>query len=408
MPYRFFFSYASEAHRASSWNNWGDSGNHLEEFFQALCNRVALITGEEIASVGYRDRDRLTLASFWSKNLVTALQSSRVLVSIVSSHYLDSENCDREVEFFRRRFNLLGGRDSHRIIPIFWEDYMTCKMHMADEVERFFLDLQLRQAGMPASYPHTGVYRLYTLGEQAARNALIDVVAKAILSLSELPALPELPGAGEFKELPSFFAGREQRVKPSLAVGPKGTNVVYAVGTRGEAVKHGFANAGGYDAARERWTPFGRSPGETIELITRHGLNTAGQDDSDYRNLGLAPDLNDRLRAAKAVNSPVVIVLDRCSLRVPAIEAALRDYDDRDYPNVGLIAASGSELDEPLLAQTLPTKYGHRRPNHSWAVPDDRDFYVLKVEEVISGLRRGLQQAGPTAISPPAAPLPGI
>jgi hypothetical protein len=244
MPYRFFFSYASETHRASSWNNWGDSGNYLEEFFQALCSRVALITGEAIASVGYRDRDRLTLASFWSKELVAALQSARVLVSIVSPHYLDSENCGREVELFKRRFDLLGGKESHRIIPIFWEDDITCKTHMAEEVERFFFELQLRQAGMPPSYPHTGVYPHYILGEQAARNGLIDVVAKAILSLSELPALPELPGGDEFKELPSFFAGQEKRVKPSIAVGPKGTNVVYAVGTRDEAVKHGFANAG--------------------------------------------------------------------------------------------------------------------------------------------------------------------
>jgi hypothetical protein len=227
------------------------------------------------------------------------------------------------------------------------------------------------------------------------------------LNLSEMPALPELPGGDEFRELPSFFSGRGEREKPLLASGPKGTNVVYAVGTRNEAVEYGFDNVGTYDAVRERWTPFADS-GETVELVTRQGLNTAGQDDTDYRNLGLPPDLNERLSAAKAVNSPVVIVLDRRSLRVPAIEAALRDYDDRDYPHVGLVTASGSELDEPLLAQALPTKYGYRRPNHSWSVPDDRDFFVLKVGEVISGLRRALQQAGPTAMLHPAAPLPGI
>jgi hypothetical protein len=367
-----------------------------------------LDAGEPIDAVGYRDRNRLTLASFWSKELVTALQSSRVLVSILSPHYLQSENCGREVEFFRRRFKLLGASEAHRIIPIFWVDDTTCKTHMSESVERFFFDLQLRQAGMPASYPHTGLYPLYSLGEQVARNGLIDVVGRAILSLSESPAMPELSGQSAFTELPSFFADQENREKSSLAVGPKGTNVVYAVGTRDEVSQYGFADVVRYGVTRERWTPFSRTPGETIELATRQGLNAAGQDDSDYRNLGLPPDLNDRLRAAKAVNSPVVIVLDRCSLRVPAIESALRDYDDRDYPHVGLVTASGSKLDKPLLAQTLPTKYGHRWPNHSWTVPDDRDFYVLKVGEVISGLRRGLQQVGPTAISPPAAPLPGI
>src|SRR5262249_13904374 len=155
------------------------SGNHLEQFFEDLRNRVASITGETIASVGYRDRDRLTLGSLWSKELVAALQSCKVLVCIVSPHYIGSENCGREVELFRRRFDLLEEKESHRIIPIFWEDHSICKNHMAEEIGRFFSDLQLRQAGMPASYPHTGVYSYYRLGEQRDRNGLIDVVAKA-------------------------------------------------------------------------------------------------------------------------------------------------------------------------------------------------------------------------------------
>jgi hypothetical protein len=102
--YRFFFSYASETHRASAWSNWGSTGNHLEEFFDALCRHVAMETGQRIESVGYRDQNRLTLSSFWSKELVSGLQQSSILISIISPHYLASENCGREVEFFRRRF----------------------------------------------------------------------------------------------------------------------------------------------------------------------------------------------------------------------------------------------------------------------------------------------------------------
>jgi tetratricopeptide (TPR) repeat protein len=115
-PYRFFFSYASETDRAS--------GNYLEEFFNALCRRVALETGEPIADVGYRDKNRLTLASFWGKDLVNALQRSRVLICIISPHYLNSAACGREVEFFLRRFQLagqvFGQAQHHRVIPIFW------------------------------------------------------------------------------------------------------------------------------------------------------------------------------------------------------------------------------------------------------------------------------------------------
>jgi hypothetical protein len=241
-----------------------------------------------------------------------------------------------------------------------------------------------------------------------ARNALVDIVARAILRLSQLPEMPDLPGVGGFTDLPSFFVNREKQVKQAVAVGPSGTNVVYAVGTRNEAIQYRLANIGNYDDARERWTPFADAPGATIELATREGLNTVGQDDINYRNLGLPPDLDDRLREARTANSPVLIVLDRSSLNAPAIRSGLSDYDDRDYPHVGLITAAGTELDEPLLMQTLPTKYGNRRPNHLWTIPDDRTSYVLGIGEVISGWRRGLQQVGLATISQPAAQLPGI
>ena len=410
--YRFFFSYASETHRASVWKDWGTSGNHLEEFFEALCNHVALLTGQQVGAVGYRDQNRLTLASFWSNELVAALQRSRVLVSIISPHYLQSENCGREIEFFRRRFEFVKtcgtGLQQHRIIPIFWIDSTTCRTHMSDLVNRFFFELQLREGGMPPSYPHTGLYRLYELGDQVARNALVDIVARAILRLSELPEMPDLPGVGGFTDLPSFFVNREKQKKQSVAVGPSGTNVVYAVGTRNEAMQYCLANIGNYDDARERWAPFADAPGATIEFATREGLNAVGQDDVNCRNLGLPPDLDDRLREARTANSPVLIVLDRSSLKAPAIRSRLSDYDDRDYPHVGVITAAGNELDEPLLMQTLPTKYGNRRPNHLWTIPDDRTSYDLGVGEVISGLRRGLQQVGSAAISQPAAQLPGI
>ena len=51
---------------------------------------------------------------------------------------------------------------------------------MSDLVKGFIFELQLREGGMPPSYPHTGLFRLYEIGEQVARNALVDTVARAI------------------------------------------------------------------------------------------------------------------------------------------------------------------------------------------------------------------------------------
>lgn len=402
--YRFFFSYASETHRAS--------GNHLEEFFNALCSRVALETGENIRDVGYRDQNRLTLASFWGKDLIDALQHSRVLVAVISPHYLTSEACGREVQLFSRRFQLLpkeaGPAPSHRIIPIFWMDKTTCNEHMHPDVDRFLHGLQLKQMGMPASYPHTGLYRYYLLGQELACNSLIDVVGTAIKELSSLAELPELLGADEFSELPSFFSRTSAPEKPQVASGPKSTNVIYAVATHAEASANGIKETENYATDRGQWRPFADALGATVEMATREGLNSAGQDDQNYNNMDLPEDLTNRLKLAKSANSPVLIVLDQASLIVPAIKDPLSNYDDLDLRNVGLVTAAGSDADKPLVAQTMPTKYGERRPNHLWTIPVHRSRYVQEVAEVVGGLRRTMQQTGATAISLPAAQLPGV
>jgi hypothetical protein len=402
--YRFFFSYASETHRAS--------GTHLDEFFNALCSRVALETGEQISDVGYRDQNRLTLSSFWGKDLVAALQRSRVLISVISPHYLRSDACGREVEFFLRRYQLLKQRggcgQTHRIIPIFWMDKSTCNEFMHPNVDKFLHELQLTQAGMPANYPNTGLYRHYLLGQELSYNSLVDIAGTAIKSLSNLEELPALAGANDFNDLPSFFSKQITPAAPMVASGPRSTNVIYAVATRSEASASCVSDQTKYENKREQWRPFANESGATVELLTREGLNAAGQDHHSYNDLGLPENLTMRLKLAKGVNSPVLIVLDHASLPVPVIKKSLVDYDEVDFPNVGLVTAGGSESDDTLLNQTMPTKYGARRPNHLWTVPLDRSQYVQNVAEVVGGLRRLLQQTGLTAIHLPAAPLPGI
>jgi len=410
--YRFFFSYASETHRASIWESWGKSGNHLEEFFNALCRAVAMETGQAIHDVGYRDQNRLTMSSFWGKELVSALQQSSVLISVISPHYLQSKNCGREIEFFQRRFALRQQQPSvtepHRIVPIFWMDKATCSEHMAQDVEKLFHDLQLRGHGMPETYPHTGAFRLYTAGDQAGRNSLIEVVAKAIKDLSDIAKMPQLPGTGDFTDLPSFFARKAPSAASTIAAGPKGTNVVYAVATAAEAMQRNVDGMAQRGDPRETWRPFADAPGATVEAATREGLNGADQDDAAYRNLSMPADLITKMEQARSANSPVLIVLDQSSLNVPTIASPLYEYDSRDFPHVGLVTAGGREADEALLDRTMPTKFQQRRANHLWPVPAGRVEFVQGVMDVIGGLRRCLQQTGATAVSLPAGQIPGL
>src|SRR4051812_5231295 len=141
MPYRFFFSYSSETLRASE--------GRLEEFFNALRNRVHLKVGGDINKIAFRDKARLNIGDFWGPELVHALQESSVLVAIISPHYLESQPCGREFEFFLQRFARIqqAGGSPHRIVPVFWVDKADCRL--PPDAEKFFKAYQLSQAGMP-------------------------------------------------------------------------------------------------------------------------------------------------------------------------------------------------------------------------------------------------------------------
>ncbi len=76
MPHRFFFSYSRETYKAS------DQGgrNLLDQFFNELSSRVALLVGEPVSEVAYRDTDRLRISDNWGPELITGMQDSAVLV----------------------------------------------------------------------------------------------------------------------------------------------------------------------------------------------------------------------------------------------------------------------------------------------------------------------------------------
>jgi hypothetical protein len=72
MPYRFFFSYARETYKASRF----DGGNWLDQFFDDLSSQVALLTGEKIEEVAYRDINRLRISDDWGPELIEGMQNS--------------------------------------------------------------------------------------------------------------------------------------------------------------------------------------------------------------------------------------------------------------------------------------------------------------------------------------------
>lgn len=405
MPYRFFFSYSRKTYKASRF----DGGNWLDQFFDDLSSQVALLTGEKIEEVAYRDINRLRISDNWGPELIDGMQNSAVLVCTLSPHYLRSLPCGREVGLFRERLAQLNGQpggDKHRIVPVFWVDEPYCHQAMHPHVKEFLKTLQLTQKGLPEDYPRVGIMNFYGQGQRNSAFSFRKLLAERIKELSDLTPLPKLATNTDFNRLPSFFERRESAGDERVAVGPLGTNVVYAVATR-DMVGH-VPTAARYGEKAEEWRPFADKPNPTIGLLTQTALTDAGQRDTEYRAINLSEDLLAKIRTAREVNSPVLMVLDQTSLRFQTIKEKLADYDSYDAPHIGLVTAGGTAADESLLRDVFAAKYSHPRAHHLWTVPPTSDSYERSVADVVSALRADLQKLSQATVALRSSPMPNL
>ncbi|MFO1434175.1 MAG: toll/interleukin-1 receptor domain-containing protein [Candidatus Competibacteraceae bacterium] len=399
--YKFFFSYARKdyesAKRTIMTNDGPQPVNYLEIFFEEICKGVAGLTNEYPDKVAYRDKDRLKIADFWSRQLVQGLQNSDVLLAIVSPAYLGSENCGREVQFFIERLNRLSDdqQQSYRIIPVFWEDTYFCFNGLNKNTSEFLKRLQWNQEGMPKDYPIMGIGQMYRLMNNRACAQVVEQIARRIVDLANLePRLCYLPGEDDFSDLPSAFKRREDIPVGDIPVasGLTGTNVVYIVANK--------------DNQPESWQPF-NNDNITIEQATQNGLKKAGQTGT-YYNLKFPRNLLRKIQDARDRNSPVLMVLDHHALSTPEFKSPLRRYDGADYLNVGLVTASGSDGEDDILRDVFQTKFAGQRPHHIWKVPANCQEYENSVSKVVTDLKSCLLRTGKLPEPQPPAQMPGL
>ncbi len=277
---------------------------------------------------------------------------------------------------------------------------------MLPHVREFLRALQLTEKGLPDGYPRVGIINFYGEKNDGSCFTVGTLLAKRIKELSELPALPKLATKLDFNGLPSFFERRESDSNLRVAVGPLGTNVVYAVATREQAGS--TSTAATYGEKAEDWRPFADKPNRTIGLLTQTALTDVGQRDAEYRVLGLSGNLLAQIKKAREVNSPVLMVLDQASLELETIKKHAIDYDGYDAPHIGLVTAGGTAADALLLPNVFAAKYSYNRPHHLWTVPPTSEAYERSVADVISALRAGLQRLSAAKVALHASTMPSL
>jgi hypothetical protein len=409
--YYFFLSYARANHDNAVWERQGVHGNHLDEFFELLCREVSDRTGRPADKVAYRDQNRLKMSDFWDQALVEGLQRSRVLLSLISPHYLQSENCGRELEFFDRRLEGYlaqgGSQQAHRILPLFWQNSETSLKNLPSGIRKFLNRCNLTQSGMPTSYPAVGLSQLIKLRPGTDYEQLCQSLADRIVDLADnLDPLPKLAEQGDFSELNSLYARLAENGEEDLVLnGPDGVNVVYLVGTRAEMESVGV-EAERYAEDPQEWWPFPHALGANIRILTEEGANSIGL--TSHRHFNFPDNLVRLIDAASQRNSPVLLVLDRCILSVPGVAEKMESYSRENFDNCGLVTAGGSEISDDLVQEVFKFKCIRNYPYHIWNVPTDRSAYVSSVASVLGGIKHHFINYAETFKPLAGTTLPGL
>jgi hypothetical protein len=412
--YYFFLSYARINYDNAVWNKQGVNLNFLDEFYNDLCREVSERTGRAANEVAYRDKRSLKMGEPWDHALVEGLQKSRVLLPLISPHYLRSDNCGRELEFFERRMSKYladgGAQQSHRIIPLFWQNPDISLKNIPSDLDRYLRGFEFTQHGMPESYPAVALWQISKLRNGNDYERLCMALADRIVELADnfesLPRLPEQEGFGELVSL--YRRLEDEAAEQSVHNGPDGVNVVYLVGNRGEmkCVTEKGVEADGYPEDPQDWVPFPQAPGAHVKMLTEEGANAAGME--NHRHFSLPSNLLQLVEAAKKRNSPVLLVLDRYVVLLPKMLERLGEYTTRHFDHCGLVTAGGSEVPFNEVQGVFSFRCVSGYPHHMWEVPADREEYVSSVASVLGGIRKYLVGQGPTSVTLSSAPVPGL
>jgi hypothetical protein len=214
----FFFSYAHVDRRLCNGTLRYDGRrlNFLDDLFDDLSERVSSEVARPLNEVGYRDREGLAIGDRWSGELGERLRISRVLVAVVTPHFLNdpNDNCGREFGVFVERYKLLCQSTltpgPHRILPIFWENVDSCWLHATPSTKSFLNKMQYSQANLPDDYPQIGLHQLRRTRPPNDYDTFIFAVGHRIVELANLPPLPPLPGEVAFDELRSAFRATDE------------------------------------------------------------------------------------------------------------------------------------------------------------------------------------------------------
>ena len=296
MAHVFFFSYAHVNRRTD-----------LEEFFELLCEAVADGTewAPKDANVSFRDGKDLAVMDNWRPEILEALQSSSVLVSVTSPAYFQSKFSGQEYRIFDQRRRQDSDQPRPLILPVIWYP-ITQKLP-------FIREIQLDEDGMSPLYRREGLLYLKRFDPREYERC-VRAFAKAILKARENhPVVPRLKDVPPFSDIPNAFAGGQwdEAVDKQGAwiKGPSVANFVFAAADKKEMSQP----QGRYGDRSAEWRPYLPPEARTIADLARA---VAERRKLKYREISVDGNLEGELDTAGKRKNLTFVLADPKTLSI--------------------------------------------------------------------------------------------
>jgi hypothetical protein len=183
----FFLSYPRTDAKSGGRGGPRSSDQLVARFFGELSDEVAPLVHRSVGSdMGFMDVEGLPGGMNWHPELIRALGTCQVLVSLLSAPYLMSEWCGREWHAFtlRRRTTVQGANASQYqgcIIPVLWAPIAgDVPPVVKDHVSVFVPQPTRRSPDLPHLYEQRGIFGLMRAREIGAVSEIVWQLAKLI------------------------------------------------------------------------------------------------------------------------------------------------------------------------------------------------------------------------------------
>jgi len=314
---------------------------YVSKFYKDLVNevrRLAALRGAKDSDVGFFDASAIKTGSSWREQLSNTLNTCRVLVCLYSQGYFNSEYCGREFHLFRSRIDdYIGVSPEHTprpqlILPILWDppDWLPAPLPYAVS------EIQYSDAELGESYAREGLYVLIKSFKfdsdyqeflvKFARRIVQAGRADVLRPLSRFPDISEVPNALQEKPHLSSVEATPLDKNAFLRV----AQFVYVAGNGAELMEVRDNVASYAEQGGREWRPYHPDAPKPIGILSQ---GVATMEGLQYETYPVSEDLIEKLRAAEAANSVVVIVVDPWSIQVKPYRERMLDFDETDFLN---------------------------------------------------------------------------